>query len=67
MEVFGEQIAAVTAPVEAKAARRSIESLLSQVREAKTYDVYHSTDRPPIVVPPTVLVQRPPEAWGEGR
>ena len=24
-------------------------------------------DRPPIVVPPTVLVQRPPEAWGEGR
>ena len=25
------------------------------------------TDRPPIVVPPTVLVQRPPEAWGEGR
>ena len=23
-------------------------------------------DRPPIVVPPTVLVQRPPEAWGEG-
>ena len=26
-----------------------------------------STDRPPIVVPPTVLVQRPPEAWGEGR
>ena len=26
-----------------------------------------SFDRPPIVVPPTVLVQRPPEAWGEGR
>ena len=26
-----------------------------------------TTDRPPIVVPPTVLVQRPPEAWGEGR
>ena len=25
------------------------------------------TDRPPIVVPPTVLVQPPPEAWGEGR
>ena len=25
------------------------------------------SDRPPIVVPPTVLVQRPPEAWGEGR
>ena len=25
------------------------------------------TDLPPIVVPPTVLVQRPPEAWGEGR
>ena len=25
------------------------------------------TDRPPIVVPPTVLVQGPPEAWGEGR
>ena len=24
-------------------------------------------DLPPIVVPPTVLVQRPPEAWGEGR
>ena len=24
-------------------------------------------DRPPIVVPPTVLVQRPAEAWGEGR
>ena len=24
-------------------------------------------DRPPIVVAPTVLVQRPPEAWGEGR
>ena len=24
-------------------------------------------DRPPIVVPTTVLVQRPPEAWGEGR
>ena len=24
-------------------------------------------DRPPIVVPPTVLVQPPPEAWGEGR
>ena len=24
-------------------------------------------DRPPIVVPPTVLVQRAPEAWGEGR
>ncbi len=24
-------------------------------------------DRPPIVVPPTVLVQGPPEAWGEGR
>ena len=43
VEVFGEQIAAVTAPVEAKAARRSIESLLSQAREAKTYDVYHST------------------------
>ena len=43
MEVFGEQIAAVTTPVEAKAARRSIESLLSQAREAKTYDVYHST------------------------
>ena len=27
----------------------------------------HLVDRPPIVVPPTVLVQRPPEAWGEGR
>ena len=26
-----------------------------------------SVDRPPIVVAPTVLVQRPPEAWGEGR
>ena len=25
------------------------------------------SDRPPIVVPPTVLVQPPPEAWGEGR
>ena len=24
-------------------------------------------DRPPIMVPTTVLVQRPPEAWGEGR
>ena len=24
-------------------------------------------DLPPIVVPTTVLVQRPPEAWGEGR
>ena len=43
MEVFGEQIAAVTAPVEAKAARRSIESLLSLARAAKTDDVYHST------------------------
>ena len=27
----------------------------------------YSIDRPPIVVPPTVLVQPPPEAWGEGR
>ena len=27
----------------------------------------HSSDLPPIVVPPTVLVQRPPEAWGESR
>ena len=26
-----------------------------------------AVDRPPIVVPPTVLVQRLPEAWGEGR
>ena len=26
-----------------------------------------NSDRPPIVVPPTVLVQGPPEAWGEGR
>ena len=25
------------------------------------------SDRPPIVVPPTVLVQPSPEAWGEGR
>ena len=25
------------------------------------------TDLPPKAVPPTVLVQRPPEAWGEGR
>ena len=30
-------------------------------------DAWHGFDRPPIVVPPTVLVQRPPEAWGEGR
>ena len=29
--------------------------------------VESDSDRPPIVVPPTVLVQRPPEAWGEGR
>ena len=28
---------------------------------------YFVSDRPPIVVPTTVLVQRPPEAWGEGR
>ena len=28
--------------------------------------MFTSTDRPPIVVPTTVLVQRPPEAWGEG-
>ena len=27
----------------------------------------NGADLPPIVVPPTVLVQRPPEAWGEGR
>ena len=26
-----------------------------------------AADRPPIVVPPTVLVQPSPEAWGEGR
>ena len=26
-----------------------------------------TNDRPPIVVPPTVLVQPSPEAWGEGR
>ena len=29
--------------------------------------IYQTDDRPPIVVPPTVLVQPPPEAWGEGR
>ena len=30
-------------------------------------DFEAAIDLPPIVVPPTVLVQRPPEAWGEGR
>ena len=30
-------------------------------------ELYNRSDRPPIVVPPTVLVQPPPEAWGEGR
>ena len=30
-------------------------------------DTLERLDRPPIVVPPTVLVQRLPEAWGEGR
>ena len=30
-------------------------------------DTQRWIDRPPIVVPPTVLVQPPPEAWGEGR
>ena len=29
--------------------------------------IHRGVDRPPIVVPPTVLVQGPPEAWGEGR
>jgi Fic family protein len=43
MNMSSEQITAVTAPVEAEAERRSIESLLFQAREAKTYDVYHST------------------------
>jgi len=43
MTMSSEQITAVTASVEAEAARRSIESLLSQARDAKTYDVYHST------------------------
>ena len=33
----------------------------------QTYVVADRPDRPPIVVPPTVLVQPPPEAWGEGR
>ena len=35
--------------------------------EPPTYTVELGPDRPPIVVPPTVLVQGPPEAWGEGR
>ena len=37
------------------------------VDDVFTVTVTDQTDRPPIVVPPTVLVQRPPEAWGEGR
>ena len=39
------------------------------VAESPDVDFYYATsgDRPPIVVPPTVLVQPPPEAWGEGR
>jgi len=43
MTMSSEQITAVTASVEAEAVRRPIESLLSQARDAKTYDVYHST------------------------
>ena len=34
---------------------------------SRLFDPEDGADRPPIVVPPTVLVQRPPEAWGEGR
>ena len=36
-------------------------------RWRREYGGMKASDRPPIVVPPTVLVQRPPEAWGEGR
>ena len=43
MTMSSEQIKAVTASVEAEAVRRPIESLLSQARDAKTHDVYHST------------------------
>ena len=41
------------------------ESLRFLSNRAGNFDVWG--DRPPIVVPPTVLVQPPPEAWGEGR
>ena len=47
----------VTDPTLATAAREVLFSLA---------DYLIGVDRPPIVVPPTVLVQRPPEAWGEG-
>ena len=42
--------------------KKYVVTLLEEEREA-----LGALDRPPIVVPPTVLVQRPPEAWGEGR
>ena len=42
-----------------------VQSWYRRQLDGLTFDIY--SDRPPIVVPPTVLVQRPPEAWGEGR
>ena len=40
---------------------------LSQACNPASAIVTFPDDRPPIVVPPTVLVQPSPEAWGEGR
>ena len=44
-----------------------IEWISDQLKGSTATDFDTRTDRPPIVVAPTVLVQRPPEAWGEGR
>ena len=41
--------------------------LYMSITRAKAACIISYADRPPIVVPPTVLVQPPPEAWGEGR
>ena len=56
--------------LEALLAKRELttELLCDEAREFSEMESTHGEpDRPPIVVPPTVLVQRPPEAWGEGR
>ena len=52
---------------ERKVALKVLKPELAAVVGAERFLAEITTDRPPIVVPPTVLVQRPPEAWGEGR